>query len=51
MFNALFESYGYAPGTVPFPQDVGFNTDGTLFTTGNAEPLAVSPTFVARATL
>jgi iron complex outermembrane receptor protein len=34
-FNALFETYGYAPGTVPYPQDIAFNTDGTVFTIGD----------------
>ncbi len=33
-FNALLQSYGYAPGTVPYQRDFGFNDDGTLFTLG-----------------
>jgi outer membrane receptor protein involved in Fe transport len=33
-FNALMQSYGYAPGTVPYQRDFGFNDDGTLFTLG-----------------
>ena len=42
--DALFESYGYPVGTVPqaFNQDVGFNADGTLFTTGNGEANSVA---------
>ena len=37
MFSTLFASYGYPAGTVPFPQEVGFNEDGTLFTTGTGD--------------
>lgn len=33
-FNALFASYGYPSGSVPFQGQLGFNTDGTLFTLG-----------------
>jgi len=33
-FDGLMQSYGYAPGSVPFQRDVAFNTDGTLFTLG-----------------
>ena len=42
--DALFETYGYPVGTVPQEgnQDVGFNTDGTLFTMGNFEPGSVA---------
>ena len=42
--DTLFESYGYPAGTVPadFNQDVGFNSDGTLFTMGNGEPGSVA---------
>jgi outer membrane receptor protein involved in Fe transport len=42
VFDTLFESYGYRAGTVPFPQGVGFNDDGTLFTTGTGDPLSVA---------
>jgi outer membrane receptor protein involved in Fe transport len=41
-FNALFESYGYATGTVPYQAGFGFNSDGTLFTLGNREPNSVA---------
>jgi iron complex outermembrane recepter protein len=34
-FDALFEGYGYAAGTVPYPQNIAFNSDGTLFTMGD----------------
>ena len=34
-FASLFQKYGYAPGTVPKQSSFGFNTDGTVFTTGN----------------
>ena len=34
-FNTLLASYGYAPGTVPYQRNLGFNSDGTLFTQGN----------------
>ena len=42
-FDALFQSYGYAPGEVP-PEfnPVGFNSDGTLFAMGNFEPDSVA---------
>jgi outer membrane receptor protein involved in Fe transport len=33
-FNALFQTYGYPPNTVPYQRDFGFNDDGTLFTLG-----------------
>jgi outer membrane receptor protein involved in Fe transport len=33
-FNSLFASYGYPSGSVPFQGQLGFNTDGTLFTLG-----------------
>src|SRR5262249_27845477 len=36
-FNALLESYGYAPGAMPYQDSFGFNIDGTLFTTGDGE--------------
>ena len=29
------QSYGYAPGSVPYQRRVGFNSDGTLFTQGS----------------
>jgi len=34
-FDALFETYGYPAGTVPYPQNIGFNSDGTVFTLGD----------------
>jgi len=40
--DALFASYGYPVGTVPQGQDVGFNTDGTLFTMGTGDPNSVA---------
>lgn len=33
-FNALFASYGYPAGSVPYQNQLGFNSDGTLFTLG-----------------
>ena len=41
-FDRLFTSYGYAPGAVPYPQNVGFNADGSLFTMGNSAPGSVA---------
>ncbi len=42
-FDALFQSYGYAPGAVPFDfNSIGFNSDGTLFAMGNYEPDSVA---------
>jgi outer membrane receptor protein involved in Fe transport len=40
--DALFESYGYPDGTVSQDNFIGFNTDGTLFTSGNFEPESVA---------
>lgn len=37
-FNALFTSYGYPSGSVPYQNQVGFNADGTLFTLGLVNP-------------
>jgi outer membrane receptor protein involved in Fe transport len=34
-FTSLMQSYGYAPGSVPYQRRVGFNSDGTLFTPGS----------------
>ena len=44
VFDSIFETYGYPAGTVPqeFNHNFGFNTDGTLFTTGNFEPDSVA---------
>jgi iron complex outermembrane recepter protein len=43
VFDALFQSYGYAPGEVPHEGNpIGFNTDGTLFTMGIGEPGSVA---------
>jgi outer membrane receptor protein involved in Fe transport len=36
-FEALFQRYGYDAGTLPYPQDVGFNADGSVFTMGDGE--------------
>jgi iron complex outermembrane receptor protein len=36
-FDALFESYGYPAGTVPYQREFGFNQDGSLFTMGDWE--------------
>jgi outer membrane receptor protein involved in Fe transport len=42
-FDALFQSYGYAPGEVPPDFNrIGFNSDGTLFAMGNFEPDSVA---------
>lgn len=42
-WNALFESYGYSPGTLPLPGNtLGFNADGTLFAGGNRSPGSVA---------
>ena len=42
-FDALFASYGYAPGTIPLDfNNFGFNPDGSLFTTGNGDPGSVA---------
>ncbi len=42
-WNALFASYGYAPGSVPLQLNaIGFNADGTLFATGNRSPGSVA---------
>jgi outer membrane receptor protein involved in Fe transport len=35
VFNNLFASYGYPPGTVPYFAGFGVNPDGTVFTTGD----------------
>jgi len=42
VMDALFESYGYPDVPLQFNQNVGFNTDGTLFTMGNGEPGSVA---------
>jgi iron complex outermembrane recepter protein len=41
-FDALLESYGIEPGTVPFQRFFGFNDDGTLFTQGTGAPGSVA---------
>lgn len=42
-WNALFATYGYAPGSVPLTFNaLGFNSDGTLFATGNRSPGSVA---------
>ncbi len=35
VFDSVFASYGYAPGSVPYQAGIGVNADGTLFTIGN----------------
>ena len=40
-FDQLFESYGFAPGTVPYQTFFGVNQDGSLFTVGNRQPGSV----------
>ena len=42
VFDSLFETYGYDSGTVPQPNGIGFNADGTLFTTGVYVPDSVA---------
>ncbi len=41
-FNALFEWYGYPIGSVPYQNQLGFNTDGSVFTMGNDDPHSVA---------
>lgn len=41
-FDALFESYGYPAGTVPYQNFFGVNQDGSLFTIGTFEPGSVA---------
>jgi iron complex outermembrane receptor protein len=40
-FDALFASYGYAEGSVPYQTFFGVNQDGSLFTMGNRQPGSV----------
>ena len=40
--DRVFGRYGAAPGSVPFTQDVSFNADGSLFTTGTGTPGTVA---------
>jgi hypothetical protein len=42
VFDSLFKTYGYDSGTVPQSLSIGFNTDGTLFTTGIYVPDSVA---------
>lgn len=37
VFQQLFASYGYPPGTAPYYPGVGVNADGTVFTYGDNE--------------
>lgn len=37
VFQQLFTSYGYSPGTAPYYPGVGVNADGTVFTYGDNE--------------
>ena len=41
-FDALFEAYGYPPGTLPYQTQFGFNQDGSLFTMGDGTPGSVA---------
>jgi outer membrane receptor protein involved in Fe transport len=41
-FDALFESYGYPSGTVPYQGYFGVNSDGSLFTLGDGTPGSVA---------
>ena len=40
--DQVFAQYGAAPGTVARGQGIGFNSDGTLFTTGTGAPNSVA---------
>lgn len=40
-FDQLFESYGFAAGSVPYQTFFGVNQDGSLFTIGNRNPGSV----------
>ncbi|MBC8027736.1 MAG: TonB-dependent receptor [Steroidobacteraceae bacterium] len=40
--DRVFARYGAAAGSVPFAQGIGFNPDGTLFTTGIGAPGSVA---------
>jgi outer membrane receptor protein involved in Fe transport len=42
VFNALFASYGFPAGSVPFQTNFGFNTDGTVFSGGDGSPGSVT---------
>jgi len=35
VFDSVFASYGYPPGSAPYQAGIGVNADGTLFTIGN----------------
>ena len=39
--DQVFAKYGAAPGTVPRGQSIGFNSDGTVFSTGTGAPNSV----------
>jgi outer membrane receptor protein involved in Fe transport len=39
--DRVFGRYGAAAGSVPFTQNLGFNPDGTVFSTGTGEPGSV----------
>jgi len=41
-FDALFESYGYPSGTLPYQAYFGVNSDGSLFTLGDGTPGSVA---------
>jgi iron complex outermembrane recepter protein len=40
-YDALFASYGFPPGSVPYQTFFGVNQDGSLFTMGTREPGSV----------
>jgi outer membrane receptor protein involved in Fe transport len=40
--DAVFARYGFAPGAVSRVQHIGFNDDGTLFSTGTGQPTTVA---------
>ena len=40
--DRVFGRYGAAAGSVPFTQDISFNADGSLFTTGTGTPGTVA---------
>ena len=42
VFEDLFATYGYPKGSVPYQTELGFNTDGTVFTQGDETPGSVA---------
>lgn len=41
-YQSLFESYGYAPGTVPYTAGIAVNPDRTVFAIGDGTPGSVA---------